>query len=135
MVRRGRLADAARPIGQHEGMTDASLVGRLLVATPQLGDPTFRRSVVLMLDHDEDGSLGVVINRPTAVSVDEILPVWQPYTAVPGVVFQGGPVALDSALALATVPGETEPLGWRRVSGGLGLIDLDAPARAARRRS
>src|SRR4051794_40381232 len=108
-------------------MTDAHLVGRLLVATPLLGDPTFRRTVVLVLDHDEDGSLGVVINRPTAVNVDEILPVWQPYTAVPGVVFQGGPVALDSALALATVPGETEPLGWRRVSGGLGLIDLDAP--------
>jgi putative transcriptional regulator len=43
------------------------------------------------------------------------------------VVFQGGPVALDSALGLATVPGGAEPLGWRRVHGGVGLVDLDAP--------
>ena len=41
------------------------LTGRLLVATPALGDSNFERAVVLVLDHDEDGALGVVINRPT----------------------------------------------------------------------
>jgi putative transcriptional regulator len=83
---------------------------------------------VLVLDHDGDGTLGVVINRPTAVGVEDILPSWQAYTTRPGVVFAGGPVAADSALALATVPGGgDEPLGWRRVIGGLGLVDLDAP--------
>ena len=45
------------------------LTGRLLVATPELGDAHFERSVVLVLDHDEDGALGVVINRPTPVDV------------------------------------------------------------------
>jgi putative transcriptional regulator len=107
----------------------ATLTGRLLVATPALGDSNFERSVVLVLDHDEDGALGIVINRPTPVDVAEVLPVWQPLATEPGVLFQGGPVALDSALGLALVPGdgEEEPLGWRRVVGRLGLIDLDVP--------
>ena len=114
-------------------MTDlapsATLTGRLLVATPALGESTFERSVVLVLDHDEDGALGVVINRPTPVDVSEVLPVWQPLASEPGVLFQGGPVALDSALGLALVPGagDDEPLGWRRVVGRIGLVDLDVP--------
>ena len=117
----------------HGGVTDpdpeATLTGRLLVATPALGDSNFERSVVLVLDHDEDGALGIVINRPTPVDVAEVLPVWQPLATEPGVLFQGGPVALDSALGLALVPGEgeDEPLGWRRVVGRLGLVDLDVP--------
>jgi putative transcriptional regulator len=109
---------------------DAELTGRLLVATPELGEGTFVRSVVLLLDHDEDGALGVVINRPTPVDVAEVLPTWQPLASEPGVLFQGGPVALDSALGLAVVPGsdeDDEPLGWRRVTGRLGLVDLDVP--------
>jgi putative transcriptional regulator len=99
------------------------------VATPALGESNFERSVVLVLDHDEEGALGIVINRPTPVDVAEVLPVWQPLATEPGVLFQGGPVALDSALGLALVPGEgeDEPLGWRRVVGRLGLIDLDVP--------
>jgi putative transcriptional regulator len=106
-----------------------TLTGRLLVATPALGDSNFERSVVLVLDHDEDGALGVVINRPTPLEVAEVLPFWQPLATEPGVLFQGGPVALDSALGLALGPGdgEEEPLGWRRVVGRVGLVDLDAP--------
>lgn len=110
-----------------EGAAVQSLTGRLLVATPLLGDPTFARSVVVILDHDEDGALGVVVNRPTSVDVAEVLPVWRPYATGPGVVFSGGPVATDAALALAQVPGAGEPMGWRRVSGALGLVDLDVP--------
>ena len=108
-------------------MADLPLTGRLLVATPTLGDPNFARAVILVLDHDDDGTLGVVINRPTTVPVGEVLPPWSSHAVTPGVVFQGGPVALDSALGLARVSGDGEPLGWRRVAGTLGLIDLDAP--------
>lgn len=114
-----------------------SFAGSLLVATPLLTDPSFHRSVLLLLDHDEDGALGVVVNRPTQVDVASVLPDWQPYAGVPGVVFHGGPVDLDSALALGAVrragpaaaaePVTTELLGWRRVVGDLGLVDLDAP--------
>jgi putative transcriptional regulator len=114
-------------------MTDSEvrsdLTGRLLVATPALGDPNFARAVVFVLDHDESGALGVVVNRPTTVPVGEVLPSWQPFTTSPGVLFQGGPVALDSALGLAVLPGQgdEEPVGWRRVVDGLGLVDLDVP--------
>lgn len=109
-------------------MSEVEHTGRLLVASPVLaGSSTFAGAVVLLLNHDEEGALGVVINRPTPLRVEEVLPTWQGYTTGPGLVFQGGPVALDSALALASVPGGDEPLGWRRVSGALGLVDLDAP--------
>jgi putative transcriptional regulator len=115
-------------------MTEASsLTGRLLVATPALADPNFDRAVVLLLDHDEEGTLGVVLNRPTPVGVGDVLEPWARYAGAPQVVFQGGPVSLDSALALAVVPGErangegAEPLGWRRVHGAIGLVDLEAP--------
>ncbi|MBT2209197.1 MULTISPECIES: YqgE/AlgH family protein [Actinomadura] len=114
-------------------MEDGIRVGLLLVATPQLEDPNFRRSVVLVVEHDlEGGTLGVVLNRPTEVPVDRVLPPWAELVTGPSVVFQGGPVALDNALALARLPGEDEPLGWRALDGGtevarVGLVDLDAP--------
>ncbi|GAB3126176.1 YqgE/AlgH family protein [Streptomyces calidiresistens] len=114
-------------MGNHVVMPEvSSLAGRLLVAAPALADPNFTRSVVLVLDHDDDGALGVVLNRPTPVDVSEVLEPWAALAGEPGVVFQGGPVALDAALALAVVPGEG-PLGWRRVHGSIGLVDLDAP--------
>jgi putative transcriptional regulator len=118
----------------HEHMTEvSSLTGRLLVASPALADPNFERAVVLLLDHDDEGTLGVVLNRPTEVNVGDVLEPWAQLAGAPQVVFQGGPVSLDSALGLAVVPGEArgadsgEPLGWRRVFGAIGLVDLEAP--------
>ena len=104
-----------------------SLTGRLLVATPLLRDPHFDRAVVLLLSHDDDGALGVIVNRPTTVPVTDILPNWEPVVTEPGVVFQGGPVSLDSALGLVAVIDGVEPLGVRRVSGQVGVVDLDTP--------
>jgi putative transcriptional regulator len=109
------------------------LTGRLLLATPRLADPNFDRAVVLVLDHDRQGALGVVLNRPTPVEVGEVLEPWAALAVAPQVVFQGGPVSLDSALGLAVVPGEPGAeggaglLGWRRVHGAIGLVDLEAP--------
>lgn len=103
------------------------LTGRLLVATPTLQDPNFRRTVVLMLEHGDDGGLGIVVNRPLEVDVSAVLPAWQAYTTRPGRLFQGGPVQLDSALGLVAVPGDgEEPDGVRRILGSLGLVDLDS---------
>ncbi|MEE1937864.1 YqgE/AlgH family protein [Streptomyces sp. TRM 70361] len=104
-----------------------SLTGRLLVATPALTDPNFDRAVVLLLDHDEEGSLGIVLNRPTPVDVGDVLEPWAALAGEPGVVFQGGPVSLDAALGVAVIPGAEGPLGWRRVHGAIGLVDLEAP--------
>jgi putative transcriptional regulator len=115
-----------------EPASDA-LAGHLLVATPMLGDPNFRRTVVLVVEHEsEQGTLGVVLNRPTTVPVGQVLEPWTELATSPSVVFSGGPVAPNSALALALVPGTDEPVGWHPLDGAaalsrLGLVDLDAP--------
>ncbi|WP_433500121.1 YqgE/AlgH family protein [Sphaerimonospora sp. CA-214678] len=114
-------------------MAEAIYVGGLLVATPLLDDPNFRRSVVLVLEHDEDGgTLGVILNRPSEIAVTQVLPSWDALVTGPPVLFEGGPVQTDSALALAVVLSGEEPLGWRRLQGRsatsrLGTVDLDAP--------
>ena len=103
------------------------VTGALLVAAPLIDEPTFARTVVLLLDHDEDGTLGVVLNRSTDIDVGAILPGWRVHVTGEPLLFDGGPVARDSALGLASVPGPEafEPDGFRRVTGALGLIDLD----------
>ena len=114
-------------------MATDSLTGCLLVATPALADPNFRRTVVLIVeDEPGEGTLGVVLNRPTDVPVGQVLEPWSDLVTGPSVVFKGGPVAPNSALAIAFVPGDAEPLGWHSLEGTaamsrLGLVDLDAP--------
>lgn len=105
----------------------SSLTGQLLIAAPLLRDPNFLRTVVLILDHDRDGALGVIVNRPTDVPVTAVLSSWNELVGEPAVVFSGGPVATDSALGVADVSNGVEPIGWRRLYGTIGLIDLDAP--------
>jgi putative transcriptional regulator len=110
-----------------------TLVGCLLVATPLLGDPNFRRAVVLIVeDEPEEGTLGVVLNRPTETPVEQVLDSWTDLVTAPSVLFEGGPVSPNSALGLAMVPGEDEPVGWRALDtvtspSRLGLVDLGAP--------
>ncbi|PIE28132.1 MAG: hypothetical protein CSA58_00685 [Micrococcales bacterium] len=110
------------------------MAGQLLVASPALRHPTFHRTVILLLDDDEEsGSIGVVVNRPMPVDVDVVLPQWQPYLSAPGRLYKGGPVAEDSALGVAVVPGHAQALpGVRRLIGAFGLVDLDgAPGELA----
>ncbi|OLT17133.1 hypothetical protein BJF80_02785 [Serinicoccus sp. CUA-874] len=105
-------------------------VGQLLVATPLTGEP-FAGSVVLVLHHDEEGAHGLVLNQPLEASVDAVLPEWQPFVTEPGVLFRGGPVGRDTAMGLVSVPGHDPgdpPLGTQLLFGGIGLVDLDAPA-------
>jgi putative transcriptional regulator len=102
--------------------------GRLLVATPSLVDPNFANAVVLLLDHDGDGSLGVVLNRPSAITVAAVLPDWAASVDPPEVLFEGGPVSTDAALAVALVPDAgPDPIGFRRLFDRTGIIDLDTP--------
>ena len=71
-----------------------SLKGHFLVASPHLADANFYRSVVLMIQHDEDGAVGLVLNRPTDNTIAE---VWEMISESPcdvqGCVSIGGPVA------------------------------------------
>jgi putative transcriptional regulator len=107
--------------------------GRLLVASPTLVDPNFARTIVLLLDIDDDGVLGVVLNRPSEVPVGEVLEPWADVVGAPRVLFRGGPVGTDSALAVARLadegqPADEQPVGWRPLFEGTGLVDLDAPS-------
>lgn len=99
--------------------------GRLLVATPQLEAPVFRRAVVLMLDHGEEGAFGVVLNHPLDTDVAEVLPSWASSATAPGVLFRGGPVSEESALAVGVLPGSPEPQGVHRVVGPFAVVDLE----------
>lgn len=102
--------------------------GSLLVAAPAMDDPNFARTIVLLLDAGHDGALGIVLNRPSEVEVAEVLEPWAAVATGPEVLFRGGPVETDSALAVANVADDDEePVGWRRVFGHTGLVDLDAP--------
>lgn len=104
----------------HDARVTEALGGHLLVATPVLGDPNFRRTVVLVLQHDEDASIGVVLNRPTEELVESHIPSWGPVAAEPGLVHFGGPVEPQVAIGLATGhPGE--PTGV----AGLSIVDLE----------
>lgn len=109
--------------------------GRLLVATAAIESGPFLRSVVFMLDHDEDGALGVIVNRPLESDVDDVLPGWVDVVNAPMCLFEGGPVAMDSALALGVLadpePEWGPPVGWRRMAGRVGLVDLEGPPPAA----
>lgn len=99
-----------------------SLAGRLLVATPILLDPNFFRTVVLLLQHDEDGCVGVVLNRPTEEPVVDHLPAWVEHVPEPKTVNFGGPV--DPAVAIGLSLAGT---GMSTGVPGLNLVDLSAP--------
>ncbi|EIF01193.1 YqgE/AlgH family protein [Saccharomonospora glauca] len=103
--------------------------GTLLVAAPTMFDPNFRRTVVFVIDHRAEGTLGVVLNRPSEVGVHEVLPRWGDHVAEPRAVFVGGPVEKKTALCLAALrTGETAATvpGVIGVRGPVALVDLDS---------
>lgn len=100
--------------------------GRLLVATPSLGDPNFDRTVVLLLAHEDEGSLGVVLNRPGDVGVAEAVPGWEAHAADPDTVFVGGPVQRQALIGLGRAPSGTD--GFEPVFADVGVVDLSLDA-------
>jgi putative transcriptional regulator len=90
-------------VGSHrwqDGVVD-SLRGQLLIAGPSLWDPNFRRTVVLIGHHDDDGAVGVVLNRPLDATVEEAVPPLSPLVPPGESLFRGGPVQPESAVVLA----------------------------------
>jgi putative transcriptional regulator len=96
----------------------ASLAGQLLIATPEMDDPRFERTVILLVEHDRNGAFGIVINRPVgAMPVAELLTAaGQDATGASGTirVCQGGPVRRNAAFVLHSAD-------YR----GTGTIDID----------
>lgn len=104
-------------------MAGGSLEGRLLIATPTLADGVFDRTVVLLIEHDDGGAMGLVLNDPSGTTLDEVMPEWSDVAAPPARVFVGGPVEQSIVFGLGrTRGGRTE--GWTEVLDDLGVVDL-----------
>jgi putative transcriptional regulator len=104
--------------------TPLSLAGQFLIATPVVGGPPFDRSVVLLLEHDDAGAIGVIVNLPTDVEVTEHIPDLEAEVSPPGRIHIGGPVDNDTALLL----GRSVTADFLRPAalGDVGLLDPDA---------
>jgi putative transcriptional regulator len=101
-----------------------SLKGQLLIAAPSLLDPNFHRTVVLLLEHEDEGAVGVVLNRPSPIAAAEALPDHAELLEDGDRIFAGGPVQPASALAVAEFgdPGDAE----RAVLGSIAVADLES---------
>lgn len=115
----------------------ASTKGSLLIAVPLLDDHNFHRTVVYMLQHSNEGALGLIINRPTNEDVISGLRPWMEELSEPRVVFEGGPVQANTLIAIGQVvgPSDTDIVadpadpdelasGFALLDQGLGTIDL-----------
>ncbi len=100
-----------------------TLRGKLLVASPTLHDPNFARTVVLVGEHNEDGALGVVLNRPSDTPVAEAVPDLAPLVDEGAPVHVGGPVQPSAVLVLAefAAPAASQTM----VCGEIGFLALD----------
>jgi putative transcriptional regulator len=107
-------------------MHETSLAPGLLLAMPQLADPNFARSVVLMIEHGERGSFGLIINQPSPIKATELLDslslAWngQP----DALVWSGGPVGRTTGWVLhepLAVGGEGDKPGTAAVGPGIAL--------------
>jgi putative transcriptional regulator len=112
------------------------LSGQLLVASPGLVDPNFRRSVVLVIAHDDEGAVGLVLNRPSEAEVAEAVPPLEPLVDAGDLVSVGGPVQPEAVCVLAEWddPGEAGTIVFEDVGLMAGDATLEQVLPATRRR-
>jgi putative transcriptional regulator len=101
---------------------DGTLRGQLLIASPALSD-YFRRTVVLLVEHGEEGAMGVILNRPSEHLVAETVPALAELVDADDVVHAGGPVNPAAVIALGEFDDPDEAA--RLVVGRIGLLDPD----------
>lgn len=108
------------------GMPPAA--GQLLIATEPGKETYFDRSVVLLLEHSDEGSLGVCLHQLADVDMVPALEHLEPFLTPPAGLFEGGPVSQQSAVCLTRLanPGE-DPVGWKRIFEDVGVLDLETP--------
>ncbi len=87
-------------LGQQEFLPSSVERGVLLVASPSLGDPNFEQTVLLILEHGNDGTVGLILNRPTNVSLSDVLPDFPVLKRTSHRVFAGGPVGQTQMVLL-----------------------------------
>ncbi|MBI3648156.1 MAG: YqgE/AlgH family protein [Actinobacteria bacterium] len=113
-----------------------SLRGKLLIAGPELWDPNFRRTIVLIGHHDDEGAVGVVLNRVAEVTVEEAVPPLAELVPDGERLFLGGPVQPEAAVVLAEFeePERAETLAFGSIGFLAGEVDPEevGPIRRAR---
>jgi putative transcriptional regulator len=115
-------------------VTVDTLQGQLLIASPSLLDPNFRRTVILVTEHGEHGAAGLVLNRPSETAVEDAVPQLE-WVADPGEpVYVGGPVEQNAVLVLAEFEDPEESPVPVFADLGFLALDEDADAAAVRRR-
>lgn len=72
------------------------------MASPLLVEPSFYRTVILLLEHGDEGAFGLVLNRPSEEPVAAHLPEWSPMVGEPGLIHVGGPVDAEVAIGLTS---------------------------------
>jgi len=102
-----------------------SLEGRLLIASPSLLDPNFRRTVVLVTEHSDEGAAGLVLNRPSTAAVSDLVPELEPLVAYEEPVWFGGPVQPNAVLVLGEFVDPRDAAV--QLFGSLGFPALDEP--------
>lgn len=106
--------------------TVARLKGRLLISAGGLYDPNFRHTVMLIGEHDARGAVGVVLNRPLDLKVEEAVPTLADLVDPGERLFQGGPVEPDQAVLLADLA--RPELVDVPVFGGVGFLTGEVPS-------
>ena len=101
-----------------------SLRGQLLIASPALFDPNFRRTVVLVTEHGEEGAMGLVLNRPSTTPVTDGAPPLADLVEDGAVVHVGGPVEPAAVTVLAEFEDPDESAAV--VLGDIGFVSADA---------
>jgi putative transcriptional regulator len=116
---------------------DESLRGKLLVASPALIDPNFARAVVLITEHNDEGAMGIVLDRPSDATVGEVVPQLADAAGAEAPIYVGGPVQPTALVVLAEFS-DPEAAAWivtadvGFASADLETQDLGAVVRRAR---
>jgi putative transcriptional regulator len=111
-----------------EGVSE-SLQGKLLIASPSMPD-YFNRTVILMVEHTDEGAFGLVLNRPSETTVGEVSPDLAELIGAEHVLHVGGPVQPNAVTAIGEHPDPGD--ATKLIVGTVGMVDLDAPPQLSR---
>src|SRR5437667_5917864 len=100
-----------------------SLAGQLLIASPAILDPNFRRTVVFLTAHTGEGAVGLILNRPSETTVGEAVPQVGTLTGADEPVYVGGPVNPNGVAMLAEFEDPDDAGVW--VADDIGYVALD----------
>jgi putative transcriptional regulator len=106
-----------------------SLTGRLLIASPSMPD-YFHRTVILVVEHADQGAFGLVLNRPSETTVGEASPQLAELIGDEHLLFVGGPVQPNAVTAIGE---HSDPAdATKLIVGSVGMVDLDDPPELSR---